>query len=439
MKVLRGSTFEFDNAKISRTLVIQAPGRLNLIGEHTDYNGGKVLPFCIDRSVQIRINVIDNGSDLVRVIAENIGEALEVRKSELPVTVGELPDQRWTHYVLGALSLAFAREVKIAGEIRVSISADLPLGAGLSSSAALCTGLLAGFAKLFGYDWSRDEIALLAQRVEHEYAGTKCGLMDQLAILYGESETLLKVDFARTDKPYGFALEKVVAHPHFNDYEVLVFNSNVAHALATSEYNVRRAECDELVKRLNLKFGKAWSNITEVGEAKVLGAHFDVAAPFSDLKDQVKEVANIIGGEVSRAITLAQRALHVISENLRLAAAVDAIRSGDLLTLHILLNNAHDSLAQLYQVSCPEIEALRFDILELAENIKTSFLDQPLIIGPRMCGGGFGGSLISLVCKDFVHSFTERFNASDKYKKQYGFVPTCFVAQISNGLTVHEL
>jgi galactokinase len=215
-----------------------------------------------------------------------------------------------------------------------------------------------------------------------------------------------------------------------------VLNSNVAHALASSEYNVRRAECDELVGILNHKFGKAWSNVSQIGEAGVLGTDLDVCAPFFTLNEYVKGVARIIGGDEPRATTLAKRAVHVISENLRVDAAVEAIRSGDFARLNILLNNAHESLAHLYQVSCSEIEALRSDVLEFSRSLGGLPSDRPLIIGPRMCGGGFGGSLINLVHKSVTGTFVEHFDLSDRYRLRYGFVPTCFVVQISQGLTV---
>jgi galactokinase len=259
--------------------------------------------------------------------------------------------------------------------------------------------------------------------------------MDQLAILYGESDTLLKIAFTGMHQA-GFEIERVVVHSRFSEYDVVVLNSNVAHALASSEYNVRRAECDELVGVLNHKFGKEWANVSQIGEAGVLGTDLDVFAPFSNLAEYVKRVARTIGGNEPRATTLAQRAMHVISENLRVDAAVGAIRGGDLVGLHVLLNNAHESLAHLYQVSCPEIEALRSDVLEFSRSIAGVSDDRPFVIGPRMCGGGFGGSLISLVHKNVTDKFLEHFDGSDRYKHSYGFVPACFVVQISQGLTV---
>lgn len=432
MKVLQG---QLDELAQGRSFIVKAPGRLNLIGEHTDYNGGKVLPFCINRSLQIRFVITENGGELIKVAAHDLGEVLELSRGELPSALTALPSQRWTHYVLGCLSLAFGRDVQVRGDIHLFITGDLPLGAGLSSSAALCTALLSGLGAALGCDWSKDEVARLAQQVEHEYAGTKCGLMDQLAILYGESDVLLKIAFTGIGEP-GFELERVVAHSKFGDYDVVVLNSNIAHALASSEYNIRRSECDELVGILNYRYGKTWLNLSQIGKADILGATPEVHGPFSALVEYAKEVSRIIGGNEPRAEVLARRAVHVIIENLRVDAAVEAITSGDLLTLNLLLNNAHESLAKLYEVSCPEIEALRGDVLAFARSLNPVSDTGPLVIGPRMCGGGFGGSLISLVHKDVTEKFVEHFDFSDRYQGTYGFVPACFVVGISEGLTV---
>lgn len=435
MKVVNGQAVAQEDGTKGRTFLVNAPGRLNLIGEHTDYNGGKVLPFCINRSVQIRLVKTENGGDLIRVTAQDLGEVLEVARAELPVDAAALPSQRWTHYVLGCLSLFFGRELEVPGDLYVSITGDLPLGAGLSSSAALCTGLLSVFEAAFRRGGSKDEVARLAQKVEHEYAGTKCGLMDQLAILYGKSDTLLKIAFTGNAKS-GFELEPVLAHSKLSEYDVVVLNSNVAHALASSEYNVRRGECDELVSILNRKSGKAWKNVSQIGEAGIFGPEPEVCAPFSTLVEHVKDVSRIIGGDGPHATLLAKRAVHVISENLRVEAAVEAIRNGDLLSLNVLLNNAHESLAQLYEVSCPEIEALRSDVLEFSRSVAPMSGGSPLIIGPRMCGGGFGGSLINLVHRTLTGKFVQQFDLSDRYRHLYGVVPACFVVQISEGLTV---
>ncbi len=334
--------------------VFSAPGRVNLIGEHTDYNDGFVLPMAIER----RTFVVGaaNGTSRLRVKSLTLGESIEV-DLERP---GPKRRGRWEDYVEGTARALLARGFSIVG-CDLVLDSDVPHGAGLSASAALELGLGIALVSLAGQNEpDLVQLALAGQAAEHEYVGTLCGIMDQYIAALGKRDAALLID-CRSLEPRRVPLQLGTAR-------VLVCDTKVKHELSSSEYNVRRAECERGVAIL----AESLPGLRSLRDVSSL----DLTAHSSKLPKVVR-----------------RRCQHVVTENARTLAAADALSQGDLSRVGQLMNESHVSLRDDYQVSCEE--------LDVAAAVAAA---QPGVYGARMTGGGFGGCTVTLVEESAVAS-----------------------------------
>ncbi|MFV9504576.1 MAG: galactokinase [Oscillochloridaceae bacterium umkhey_bin13] len=335
-------------------LIVRAPGRVNLIGEHTDYNDGFVLPIAIDRATFVAAR--KRPDHTVRAVSTNF----DAEDSFELDAFGRSPDQPWGDYVRGMAAGLLARDLPLAGA-DLLISSDVPLGAGLSSSASLEVAVGYAFQLLNEINLLGEELALLAQGAENSFVGMQCGIMDQFMAALGQAGHALLLDCRDLSyRPIPIPAEA----------RIVVCDSGIRHSLVGSEYNERRAACEEAVALLkpHLPGIHALRDVTP----EQLAAHADRLPP----------------------VTL-QRARHVVSEISRTLQAAAALEAGDLSGFGALMYASHASLRDDYEVSVPEIDAL----VALAQ-------DLPGCYGSRLTGGGFGGSTVSLVRTNAVEAFT---------------------------------
>lgn len=384
--------------------IASAPGRVNLIGEHTDYNDGFVFPAAIDRYIHI---VGSKRNDRqVHLHALDINETCKFNldtnaDTNLPV---------WSNYLRGVAHLLQELVLTNLGQTLNGMSAlitgDVPIGAGLSSSAALEVASLLSFLSVCGFavtdtitdsnqavellDIPATELAALCQRAEHEYAGVKCGIMDPTISLLGKSDHALFLDC------------RSLAYRHvplyLKDTLLVICNTNVKRGLASSEYNKRRAECEKGVKILQ-KWKPDIASLRDV--------------TLNDLKKYEAELPHITQ----------KRCRYVVEENARVENAVSSLTKGDLETFGHLMNASHDGLRDRYEVSCPELDILT----EIAQNTNG-------VIGARMTGAGFGGCTVNLVKKDSVHKFSER--VMREYPNRTKIDPEIYVCNIGDGARI---
>ncbi len=335
------------------TRIARAPGRVNLIGEHTDYNDGFVLPMALDRATYVAAR--PRPDRLVRVFSTKFREEDQFALDQV------VRDERrqWVNYIRGVVKGLQARDLPLQGA-DLMIDSDLPSGSGLSSSAALEVAVGYTFQLLNNINLLGEELALVAQGAEHTFVGVKCGIMDQLVAALGEAGHALLIDCRDLSyRPIPIPAQACV----------VVCDSSVRHRLAGSEYNQRRAGCEEAVRLLKPALGK-------------IQALRDVRS--TDLA----MYGNLLPPDLLRL------ARHVVSENERTLAAADALAAGDLTKMGQLMVASHISLRDDYRVSIAELDIL----VELA-------LAAPGCFGSRMTGGGFGGSTVSLVAADAVDAF----------------------------------
>lgn len=360
---------------------VAAPGRVNLIGEHTDYNDGFVFPAAIDRFIQILAARRDDS--LVRAYSADFEERSEFTLDRLEKSEAE----PWSNYVRGVAQLYQKRGYELGG-VDLVISGNVPLGAGLSSSAAFEVAVAESFRVLFELKISKVDLALLCQAAEGEFVGVQCGIMDQFVCTLAEAGTALFLDCR--DLSYS-------AVPLSREVAVVVCNSKVQRTLGSSEYNKRRAECEGAVARLNGPLG-AVRALRDV-DPEELEAH----------KGLLTELQH-------------RRARHVVSENDRVTRGVEALKGGDLETFGQLLNQSHLSLRDDYEVSCKELDLL----VELAQKV-------PGTLGARMTGAGFGGCTVNLVRHESVEEFCATVGSA--YRGLAGREAEIYVTIPSNGVS----
>ena len=364
-----------------RAVVARAPGRVNLIGEHTDYNDGFVLPMAIELGITVAARLRPGRE--VRLHAADLGES---DAFSLDAPLAPSPRHPWAGYPRGVLWALQAEGVALAG-MDLAFGGDLPQGAGLSSSAALETATALAVQALLGFDRDRPRLALLCQRAENDFVGMKCGIMDQSVCLMGRAGHALFLDcrsLAREHVPLALG-EHVVAICH----------SGVKHARVASEYNRRRAECGAGVAALRARFP-------------------EVRALRDATPEQLAACAAAMAPEVQR------RCRHVVTEDARVLASAEALRRGDLARFGQLMNASHDSLRDDYEVSCPEVDLL----VDLARGL-------PGVLGARMTGGGFGGCTVNLVARSALEPF--RREVMDAYRRRTGLEPRLWVSAAAAG------
>lgn len=375
---LRGA---FNQLYGSQPRLFSAPGRVNLIGEHTDYNEGFVLPMAANLRTYVAAAPRDDS--LIRVHSFNLGEQLLF---DLEVKLSPA-QKRWLSYIEGVARVLADKRLSLKGA-DVAISSQVPIGAGLSSSAALEMSVGYALLKLAGTEVDLMQLALCAQTAEHLFVGTKSGLMDQLTAAFGVRNQAMLIDCR--------SLERELAVMNLPNMAVVICDTGVKHSLATSAYNERRRECEQAVTILKI-WNPAINSLRDVTLADV-----------ESHKDLMPE-------------GIQRRCRHVISENDRTLSAAQALRHGHVERLGELMNLSHESLRDDYEVSCRELDLM----VELARQ-------QEGVAGARMMGGGFGGSTVNLVASDRLNQF-RRF-VSDGYHAATGLLPTIFSVEADDGV-----
>jgi galactokinase len=365
----------------------EAPGRVNLIGEHTDYNEGFVLPVAIDRTV---IAAFAARSDRqVRVYSLEFDEEDSFSLDDIERLKGDV----WNNYVRGVAFVLQEAEYRLTG-LDMAIQGDVPIGAGLASSAALEVAVLGAFQCAAALAVEPRAQALLAQRAENEFVGVSCGIMDQMAAVMGRRDHALLIDCRSLET------EAVPLNLAAHGLRIVVAHTGVRRALGDSAYNQRRQECSQA--------------------AQVL-AQVVVARPVAALRDITSD--DLAAHEGSLPALLARRARHVVSENERVLKSVDALRRSDLTTFGELLCSSHQSLGHDYEVSSPELDLM----VELACRLEG-------VVGARMTGAGFGGCTVNLVRQETIDSFREQ--VIDVYRSRTGLPAEMHVCRAVDGLRI---
>jgi len=356
-----------------------SPGRINLIGEHTDYNGGFVLPGAIDKAMYCEIK--PNGLDKVRAFALDLNESAEFGLKE-----EDKPEKGWAKYIFGVCREMNKKGREIPG-FDVVISGDVPLGAGMSSSAALESAVGFALNDMFNLGFTRQEIALIGQATEHNYVGVKCGIMDQFISCLGKKGSLLRLDCRSLEYEY------VPFSP--KGYQLVLINTCVEHNLAVGgEYNKRRESCERVV-------------------ALIAKKHPEVKLLRDATLDQLKEVKSIANE------TDYIRSEFVIEEIQRLLDTCEALQKDDYETVGKKMYETHEGLSKKYTVSCPELDFLN----EQAKKYG--------VTGSRVMGGGFGGCTINLVKDEKAAEFIK--GATEAYEKKFNIKPKVYDVVIGDG------
>ncbi|MBP9927275.1 MAG: galactokinase [Cyclobacteriaceae bacterium] len=359
-------------------LCVQSPGRINIIGEHTDYNNGFVLPAAIDKKVMVAIRKRED--DLIVLHAEAFLEKKEVKIPEMK------PQGDWADYMLGVVAQLIKKNYVIGG-FEILLKGDIPIGAGLSSSAAVECATIFALNELFHFGLEKMEMVQMAQMAEHEYAGVKCGIMDQFASMFGKKDHLIKLDCRSLEYEY---------IPFQNqDFVLVLFNSNVKHALVDSEYNIRRNQCNEGVEMIR----KYHPQINSLRDADT-----EMVEKYIRPQDEL----------------IYRRCHYVVSENIRLLQLCEALNHNNLDNCGKLMHETHLGLSEDYEVSCPELDLL----------VKIA-MEQPGVIGARLVGGGFGGCTINLVRKENLESVI--YEVENGYKLSSGKEATTYIVNVEDG------
>jgi galactokinase len=357
------------------SVLVYSPGRINLIGEHTDYNEGFVFPAAINKGIVAAFS--ESSTNFCTIFAFDKNEKYTFSLENIqPIKNGN-----WRNYLVGVV----AEILKIAKNIEpfnIVFGGDIPDGAGLSSSAALENSIVFGLNELFNLNLSKSEMILISQKAEHNFAGVRCGIMDQYASMFGIENHALLLD-CRTKEAMTFNID-------FNDYQLVLINSNISHNLAEAEYNDRRNVCEKVASLLNIKA----------------------------LRDATEESLLNIKSKISEDDF--QKALYIIQENKRVLKAANFIKDKNIFALGNLLFEAHKGAQTQFKISCPELDFL----VKRAE-------ENPNVIGSRMMGGGFGGCTLNIISKNAVELFTK--NASEAYFKKFGIECSIYFIELSKG------
>ena len=361
-------------------VVVQAPGRVNLIGEHTDYNDGFVMPAAIQFHTTVAI--APRPARELRVFSENYGEQVELALDKLPGAAR----RHWSDYVIGIARALEERGVPIGGA-SLLIRGDIPQGAGLSSSASLEVAVCRAFLEVAGRTMPTAEVALLCQRAENEFVGARCGIMDQFVSVHAERNHALQLDC----RSLAYSQE-----PLPPEVGVLICNTMVRHSLARGEYNQRRLECET-------------------------GARL-----FAERRPEVKALRDVSQEEFRRyenglPETIRKRCRHVINENARVLEAGEALRQHDLMNFGKLMGESHASLRDDFGVSCVELDMM----VDLANQMEG-------VYGARMTGGGFGGCTVNLVKKEYAAAF--QMKMTREYERITGKRPEVYLCSAADGV-----
>lgn len=358
-----------------------SPGRVNLIGEHIDYNGGRVMPCAISLGTYLAVS--KNTDKVFRFQCLNFPEIAEIHLQSSYSKTGK----EWFNYPLGVIDYVIQQEYSLSG-LDMLYYGNLPIGAGLSSSASIEVLTAYALSELFQLNISRLDLALLSKKVENEFIGMNCGIMDQFAVTFGEKHKAILLDCD--------TLSYELLPFEIKDYVLAIINTNKTRNLTDSKYNERFAECGEVLKRLKKEI-----NVKNLCDVSI---------------EDFQTHKYLINDPV-----LEKRALHVISENVRVNKAAKVLKAGDLEAFGRLMYDSHQSLKDLYEVSGTELDT----IVGFCKTYRGC-------IGARMTGAGFGGCAIALVEEGLMNDFAQ--GLIPYYKDKIGYEPTVFASEIGNGV-----
>ncbi|MCD9856809.1 galactokinase [Epilithonimonas sp. JDS] len=370
------------------SLIVLSPGRINIIGEHIDYNNGFVLPAAIDKYICIAISKNEE-SEKSHFFAIDMDDhyTLDHRQPLKPSG-----DVSWTNYLLGVINQIQERG-KIVGSVKLAFSSTIPIGAGLSSSAALECGFAFALDQLFDLNFSKKEIALISQKAEHTFAGVNCGIMDQFSSVFGKKDKVFKLDCDTLEYEYYNA--------DLGDNTLVLFDSCVKHSLLASGYNDVRKDVEKGLELIKSNFAevKNWRDVTI---------------------EMLNQIRNQLGDSIYDKCTF------VIEEIQRVGLAADALKIGEFEVLGKLLSQTHFGLSKQYGVSCEELDFLVNETLKLDG-----------VLGARMMGGGFGGCSINLIRKDQAEKVAE--TIAKIYLEEFNINLKIYPVKISEGTLKYEI
>ena len=366
-------------------LVVESPGRINMIGEHIDYNGGTVMPAAIDKKLLIYFKINKSSSTSIESIYYRdkfLVDLNNIKKSKIS----------WHNFILGVLDILLKKKINIKN-FNCVINGDLPIGAGVSSSSALVCGLIKGLTTINNYKLKDGEMIDIAREVEYNFIGVKGGIMDQFTIINGRKNNLILLDCKSNKHKY--------VNAKFDPFKILLINTNVKHNLQESSYNQRVDQCNEALQHLNKKENK-----------------------FKFLVDVPRDILRINKKNIDEKVF--KRALFVIEEQIRVNHAYKSLVSGDLEYFGKLIYESHFGLKNLYEVSCKELDFL----VDFSVN-------KEYVIGSRMMGGGFGGCVLNIIDKNYIDDYIREI--SDVYKNTFSFDLKSDIVEISDGIKIKKV
>lgn len=369
--------------------IYASPGRINLIGEHTDYNGGFVFPGAVNYGIMAEIR--PNGTDTVMAYSIDLKDRVEFK-----VTDTDGPRATWARFIFGVVKEMQNLGVDVQG-FNTAFAGDVPLGAGMSSSAALESCFAYALNDLFGQNKvDKWDLVLAGQATEHKYIGCNCGIMDQFASVFGQEGKLMRLDCNTREFEY------FPFNPEPSGYKLVLVNSCVKHELAGSPYNDRRNSCERVVKNINERY-------PELHAQTLRDCNWD----------ELEEIQATAYGQSEQGKEDIRRAIFVLGEKDRVLAVCDALNAGDYETVGQLMYETHQGLSKDYEVSCEELDFLN-DVAK-----------QCGVTGSRIMGGGFGGCTINLVKTDLYDQFIA--TVQEQYKEKFGIGPKIYDVVIGNG------
>lgn len=369
----------FKNIFEAEPILFKSPGRINIIGEHTDYNGGFVLPAAIDKAIYVAISKRDD--EQIHLYAANYNAKLVYNINEIKIA-----EHTWANYILGVTNELIERGYALSG-FNLYLYGDVPLGAGLSSSAAVECAVALALSHINQLSIDRLELALISQQAEHKFAGVNCGIMDQFASVFGKKDRAMLLDCQSLNYEYiPLVLE---------GYKLVLFNTNVKHSLGDSAYNKRRQQCEQ---------GVQWIKEHHPNVELLRDAHPEMLDKYVKPKDEEVYL----------------KCSYVVEEIARVKQAVTALKNGNLEELGKLMYQTHHGLSSLYEVSCNELDFL-------VDSVKN--LD--FVLGARMMGGGFGGCTINIVKNEYVEQLIKMLQ--DLYVEKFNLQLGAYVVETGNG------
>jgi galactokinase len=365
-------------------ILVRSPGRVNIIGEHTDYNAGFVLPAAIDKAIYVAVGKRSDAE--IHLFSVDYNESYQVLLAEMK------PTKTWATYILGVADQLVQRGYQIGG-FNLVIDGDVPIGAGLSSSAAVECATVFALNELFSLGIDKMEMVKIAQKAEHVFAGVMCGIMDQFASMFGKKDQLIKLDCRSLEYEYKPLL--------LDGYKLVLFNTNVKHSLASSEYNTRRLQCEQ---------GVQW----------VKEHHPQV----NSLRDATIDMLQL--HVLPKDALIYNRCKFVVEEIQRLQDACLHLENGEVISLGKKMFETHEGLSKDYEVSCKELDYL-------VDAVK----DNPFVLGARMMGGGFGGCTINIIKEEAIDEI--KINLEKAYKNDMNLELTTIIVTIGEGTALQQI